>query len=132
MLFAAPYCISYYTWTLLIGYNHPMPFNGMFLLLGEIGTYMIAPWFLFPAKLRSREELKRRFQVYLIWRVWLTLQMIPKEILSIVAAMDSITQWTLPLLIPLVRISGYWIAQRIVEILPDTNYETKRFLSPHL
>ena len=69
MLFAAPYCISYYTWTLLIGYNHPMPFNRMFLFLGEIGTYMIAPWFLFPAKLRSKEELKRRFQVYLIWRV---------------------------------------------------------------
>ena len=54
--------------------------------------------------------------------------MIPKEILSIVAGTYSMIQWTLPLLIPLVRISGCWVAQRIVEIFTDTNYEATKFL----
>ena len=105
MAFAIPYFISYYIWTLYFGYNHPMPFVGMFLLVGDITINIISFWFLFPVELRSQEELKRQSQAYVIWRVYITLQIIAKEFLSFVANLDSILQWTLLFLIPLARIT---------------------------
>ena len=59
ILFAAPYCIFYYTWTLYIGYNHPMPFNGMFLLLGEILTYMMTPLVFVSSKIEIQNRIKK-------------------------------------------------------------------------
>ena len=41
MAFATSYCIAYIAWTIYLGYNHPMPFVGMFLLLADIATFMI-------------------------------------------------------------------------------------------
>ena len=128
MAFATSYCIAFIAWTIYLGYNHPMPFVGMFLLLADIATFMIMFWFLIPSKLKSSEEFKRRVQVYLFWRVWKILQMIPKEILSIVAMTDSILQWTFPILIPMLRISNWWIPKKFVEKFPETNNEAVKFL----
>ena len=89
MVFVASYCISYYIWTVYMGYNHPMPFVGMFFLLGEIAIHLVF-WFLFPLELRIKIQLQEQCKAYLIWRVWMILQKIPNQILSIVATMDSI------------------------------------------
>ena len=128
MAFAIPYCISYYIWTLHFGYNHPMPFVGMFLLLGDITMHIISFWFLFPVELRSREELKRQSQAYVIWRVLITLQIIAKEFLSFVANLDSILQWNILFLIPLARITGCWVAEKIIDTFLNTRNEDAKFL----
>ena len=126
--FAVPYCISYYTWTLYFGYNHPMPFVGGCVAFGEIAAYLIAFWFLFPAELRSQELLQRQSQAYFIWRVWFMLQTVPNKIISIIAATDSLLQLTLPFLIPLARALGCLVAERIVDTFANTQKEASKFM----
>ena len=129
IFFAVPYCVSYYTWTLHLGYNHPMPFVGIIcLVFGAIAAYLIAFWFLFPAELRSQELLQRQSQAYLIWRVWFMLQTIPNKIISIIATTDSLLQLTLPFVIPLARILGSLVAERVVDTFLDTHKEAARFM----
>ena len=125
--FAVPYCISYISWTLYLGYNHPMPFAGFLVLIGDVSIYMVAFWFLFPAQLRTEYEIKRQSLAYLSWRLWFTAQIILKEILSTVAHLDS-WSWILPILIPLVRISSCKVAEKIVGSFPETNKDDVKFL----
>ena len=127
--FVVPYCISYYTWTLYAGYNHPMPIVvGVCVGFGEMVAYLIAFWFLFPAELRSHESLQRQSKAYLIWRVWFILQAVPNKIISIIAATDSLLQLTLPFLITFARISGSLVAERIVDKFVNTHKEPATFM----
>ena len=122
------YGTSYVIWTLHLGYNHPMPALGILQILPDIPIYMIAFWFLFPSELRSRKGLKRRALIYLIWQLWLLAGHIPQSRISILAYSDSKWQWTFPLIIPLLRISSCWVAQKISKIFPETNNEDVNFL----
>ena len=123
--FGVPYCISYVTWTLYMGYNHPLPFIGLFAMLGDLAINNVAFWFLFPMDVRSREDIQRKAKTYLIYRVWIFLQSVPKELMSIVAI--SQLQWILVLLMPLARIVCNWVAQKIVQKAPETNNEEVKF-----
>ena len=127
--FVVPFCISYYTWTLYVGYNHPMPLVvGVCVAFGEVAAYLIGFWFLFPAELRSHELLQRQSQAYLIWRVWFILQAVPNKIISIIAATDSLLQLTLPFLITFARISGSLVAERIIDTFVNTHKEPATFM----
>ena len=123
---AIPYCCSYVIWTLYMGYNHPMPFVGMFTIAGNLGINMVAFWFLFPSELRSKKELKRQATVYLIYRIWIFLQNFVKEIMSFVATTHL--QWALVLVIPSAKILSTWVAKKIVAKFPETNNEDVKFL----
>ena len=123
--FGVPYCISYLTWTLYMGYNHPLPLVGLFALLGDLAINNVACWFLFPKEIRSREGIQRKAKIYLIYRAWIFLQHVPKELISIVAI--SSLQWILIVVIPLTRIGCNWVAQKIVQKAPETNNEEVKF-----
>ena len=109
--FAVSYCISYMTWTLYMGYNHPLPFVGFFLLIGDVAVNFFAFWFLFPIEMRSQEELKRKCITFLLYQLWTVLQSIPEEIISIAAT--SQLQWVIILLIPLAKTSRDTSAKKL-------------------
>ena len=112
---AVPYCISYISWTLYMGYNHPLPFVGNFILFEEIFTFC----FLYRLQLRSRKEMKIHGNVYLKYQVWHILQNVPHELISMVAATQL--QWILIILVPLARIVSTKVALKIVQQKPETN-----------
>ena len=127
-VFVVSYCISYYTWTWYLGYNHPMPLMAITILLADITIYKIAFWFFFPMELRYRDGLRQQCTIYLIWRICVTLHVVPNEILSKISKTDSFLQYTLPLLIPFFRDLSSWVAKKIVQISPGTNNEATKFL----
>ena len=126
---AIPYCLSYFIWTLHMGHNHPLPFVGMLGLLSDLMINNVIFWFLFPTNLRSKQDVKQQAKGYLMYRIWLTLQMIPKEIMSIFAKRvpDSF-QWTLALLIPLLQAFSCWVAEKNVQRIPETNNKEVKFM----
>ena len=109
-----------------MGYNHPLPFVGMFVIPVDLMINGFLAWFLFPFELVQQEMVKKQVQVFMIYRGWTFLQVVVKELLSICA--NSQFQWIVVLLIPFARVSSTWVAEAIVKKCPATNNEDVKFL----
>ena len=121
LFFGIPYCISYIVWTLYLGFNHPLPFVGFCIWIEEVGIF----WFSVPFQLWSRHKLKRQGRIYLIFQIWMFLQNLIQEMISIAAT--SQFQLGLILIIPLAKISSSLVAKKIVERIPETDKEDVKF-----
>ena len=127
--FAIPYCVAYVTWTFHMGYNHPLPFVGLFIVLADLVaccTNVVALWFSLPNDRSAREDLQKKVKVYMVYAIWFILQNLMHEILSVAA--NSSVQWAIILLLPLTRILCTWVALKIIQKIPETNNEEINFL----
>ena len=121
LFFGVPYCTCYVVWTLYLGRNHPLPFVGFCIWIEEVGIF----WFSIPCQLWSRKNLKGQGKIYQIFQIWMFLQNLVQEMISLVAT--SQFQWGLIVIIPLAKISSSLVAKKIVQQISETNNEDVKF-----
>ena len=125
LLCLVPYCTSYLIWTYHLGYNHPLPLLAILVTWFELFP---TKFLFFPIQLKSRKDLKAHGKAYLMFEIWHFLQIIPQEIISLIA--NSQNQWVLLLLIPFARELSIKVSEKIVKRFPQTdNEETKFFVT---
>ena len=62
-----PYVICYLIWSLYFGYNHPIPLLGLNMFISWFVS-LVGVWYLFPLKLRTEKEIRRKLRAYILYR----------------------------------------------------------------
>ena len=94
-----PYVIAYLVWSVMLGYNHPIPLLGIICYLSWNVALFIAIWFLFPEQLRRRYGSEIR--TYIWYRLWFFFSSQQKNALSmILGLLPSGFQWIMAFVLP--------------------------------
>ena len=95
---------TYVLWTLILGYQYPIPFLGIIISYFTLNVLTITVWFLFPVEWRQQPELQARMKFYFLFVQFMFL--IPVIVNIIVGLLMKIkNQWQpfVALLLPLSR-----------------------------
>ena len=76
------YTISYLIWSLQLGYNHPLPFLGILMMLLMWVIFPIGLWFVLPSDLLAKEDFRRKMLVYMMYFLWCIIVGVLTEVLS--------------------------------------------------
>ena len=74
--------ICYLTWTVHLGFNSPIPNQG---IIATILTWIIFPvclWFFLPAHVLSEREFRRKLRIYTVYYFWVIVIVIQLKMLS--------------------------------------------------
>ena len=101
--FIAPYVMSYIIWTLILDYNHPMPFNVICGYLSSI-SFDIMAWFEFPINLRKDKIFRKGLKAYMLLNIWDIFEHLVYAGLAILfVCIPSHLQWILAIIMPILR-----------------------------
>ena len=101
--FVVPYFLCYLLWTIILDYNHPMPFIALCAYPMTI-TYNIVIWFEFPVDLRRDKIFRKRIQAYMLTFIWAMLEHLVYAGLAILfVSLSSDMQWILAIIMPILR-----------------------------
>ena len=115
LAYGLPYLLFYIIWTMLLNFNHPMPFIGLIgaVLSWGIGTFLI--WFLLPSYLTKQKEFRKKVWFYILYQVvWILIQAQLTGLSQIFRMLPPNLQWLMAIFIPICRILDHWILSKVV------------------
>ena len=113
--FTVPYCSCYIVWTILFGYNHPIPFV-VFCSYPMVVLFSVVLWFQFPYALRIDKVYRKRFQVYMLSFIWcMVINFHYYGLLTLFTALPLNLNWILAIIMPTLRYFNLYVYQRFVE-----------------
>ena len=118
-----PFLISYFIWSFLLGYNHPIPLLGLICYITWNISSFVSMWFLFPYSLRKNQGPE--IWSYIKYRLWFFCQSQQKNALSmILGLLPSGLQWIMAFLLPLQRELNIWIMVKILRKISPSESNT--------
>ena len=124
------FCGIYSIWTVQLGYNHPLPYIGLLVVIIDLLVNCVGFWPLMPSALRRQDQLKKQVKAYVLISIWYFFQDVPIELMSLVAV--TRLQWTISLLIPMCKTLSTRIAQKIAQKFAESNNEDIEFVATTL
>ena len=110
-----PYFMCYLVWSIIMGYNHPMPFVYCICAFVEWIFELIGVWYLFPVDQWTRNESRLNLKIYLLYSIWWYIVGIQNILLSFVFEnLPLDLQWTVAFLIPAARESNKFVFSKLV------------------
>ena len=123
-LFLGPYLVAvvlfysaHYFWTVIMGYQHPMPFLGIFIFLANWIIYLCTIWsgVMFPSELRENTEFNGKIKAYLMYDVWWFVINVEKDALSVgFKTISGNYQFIFALLIPAAKEMNKRVLSKLV------------------
>ena len=80
------YIASYILWSLVLGFNHPLPYLAIICLLPTWGILPFAHWFILPKNLLEKEDFRKKLKTYMFFFLWFVLMVFQNEVLSFLFA----------------------------------------------
>ena len=112
--FVLPYLLCYVVWSTCLGYNHPLPFLGVFCVYPFWLVFMVRLWFEFTDYLRKKTKFRRRIQAYMLYMLWLGVMGLQYSGLSgMLAMLPTEIQWIMAIIMPLMREFNSWILTKL-------------------
>ena len=109
-------------WTMLLGYNHPMPMIGIALFCGIQPFHFTSIWFNFPRETKATTDGRKKVRAYILYRLWYIfygqLQMIMNMVME---NMPLRFQWIMAFIIPVVRVTNLWVMTNLLERTASKN-----------
>ena len=76
------YMVSYYCWTSIMELNHPLPLQGIGIIVIVTIMYLCSPWLAFPSDLLDNDEFNEKLRTYLKYTLWWLFMNIQRDILT--------------------------------------------------
>ena len=98
--------LTHYIWTSILGFEHPMPFFGVILLLVVYPSLMCSLRFgvVFPPDLRNNAHFRSKIKTFVKYELWWFVMNIQKELLSLTFnAIPGNLQFLFALFIPAIK-----------------------------
>ena len=118
-------------WTLIMGFEHPMPLQGMLGYFVALSVYICSSWYMimFPSKLRMNNEVKSKMKTYVIYELWWSVINLQREMLSFVfKRISSKLQFLIALLIPATKEMNKRILLKLVSKMVRKDDEVANIL----
>ena len=125
---------SYILWSIILGYQYPIPFLGVMIAYCTLNVYAIMVWFRFPKEWRKSPELKNRMKFsFLIVQVMFLVAVIVNTIVALLMKFKNQWQPFIALLLPLSRDVVLWIHNIMVSNCSNGDpMEASMFLKYHV
>ena len=108
------YSMTYLVWTVLCGYNHPLPLSLAVVYIWFLVQY-IALYVLFTRELSIRDEFRKKIRAFNVSRVYMIFNSSQFEFVTLLFnILPSEIQWILALLLPLLREINIHILSKIL------------------
>ena len=103
-------------WTILIGYNHPMPMIGITLFLGVHAFHFTSIWFNFPRETKATTDGRKKVRAYILYRLWYLFYCQLQVIMNMIMENLPLSfQWIMAFVIPAVRETNLWVMINLLE-----------------
>ena len=109
-----PYIITYVLWSVMLGYNHPMPLVGLVAYTCWNIAHFFGIWFMFPFEVR--QDHGKRIWKYILYRLWFLFMVQQKTIfMMMMGKLPSGFQWILAIALPSIREMNTWVLTKIIK-----------------
>ena len=113
------YSMTYLVWTVLCGYNHPLPLSLAVVYIWFLVQY-IALYVLFTRELSIRDEFRKKIRAFNVSRVYMLFVGAQFEAVTLLFnILPSEIQWILAFLLPLLREINIRMLTKILLISPS-------------
>ena len=107
-------CLTYFFWTVCLGYNVPMPFTLLLIPIIFIAQYLTL-YFLLSRNQLVSSHIKKRIKPFMISRVWVNVVELQYQGLSFLFVLLPFElQWILAFVLPVIREVNYKIFYHIM------------------
>ena len=114
-------------WTVSLGYNLPIPFNG-WLWLPILGIFFISIWIEFPYKLRQNKTFRKRLMYYLTGFSLIGTTIFQYDCITVIIPMVPLKfQWILAIILPMLRSSNFWLVDKCYRKVVLHKHQTAKF-----
>ena len=109
-------------WTMLLGYNHPMPMIGIALFLVIHASHFTSIWLNFPRETKATMEGRKKVRAYILYRLWYFFYCQLQLIMNMVMEnMPLSFQWIMAFIIPVARETNLWVMINLLERTASKN-----------
>ena len=127
LLYATLYTACYLIWVIYMRNNNPMPFIG-YCGFGVWVFSFIQIWILFPSPIRKERSFPRKMLAYMMFSLWFLVMSIQISGITIAVGMLSRNlQWTICIVIPLIRGINSKILSHLMLKITETDNEIAKF-----
>ena len=125
--YALLYIACYLIWVIYLGYNNPMPFIG-YVGFGVWVFSFLMIWYLFPPSKRKEQLFPSKMIAYIMFSLWFLVMTIQISGITIAVGMlPSNFQWTVCIVIPVIRLLNSKILSRLVLKMTESDDEIAKF-----
>ena len=125
--YATIYSSSYLIWVIYLKHHNPMPFVG-YCGFGVWVFSFLQIWFLFPSSIREERSFPTKMLAYMMFSLWFLVMSIQISGITIAVGMLSQDlQWTVCIVIPLIRGINSRILSRLMLRITETDDEMAKF-----
>ena len=116
LVFVLTYALAYVCWTHGLKYQWPMPHSGGLFFLIMLIAGCISIWFQFDLAWRKNKSFRQRFKFFLLAFVFsfsVGTIIYNKIIMKIFLMFPQKYQWSISIILPIIREINIWIAQKL-------------------
>ena len=119
------YCLCFVLWTILLGYNHPMPFIGIYGYFAARFLSIVAFSVMLPTTSTTKKENKQKFNNFMLYELIHSISILWHSLLSTIFTKleKSDLQWIMAILLPTTKESTKLVLSKVMYRIVGTNNE---------
>ena len=118
------YCATYAVWVLILGFNHPLPFNGDVCFFVSWIIRICGVWIVFPSQLLTNLEFRNKMKTYMLYSMWWFIIGLQSVVLAFLfKQIRGIYQSIFALIIPVARECNKKILSKLVSKMNEGDDE---------
>ena len=104
--YAILHCLIYLFWSVILHYNHPMPFHCLIAAYVTAVIVFVRLWFTFPKCARKNSIFRRQLKAFLGYNLWIAIAIYLQLSIILTKVFIKIPQdlqWTMAIFVPLIK-----------------------------